>query len=74
MGYSWAWTGGRGQTGKGGKWAGRDDGGCTREGTPGRKGGKREWTGATVAAAPTLVQAAAAEVAPRGQCGGKGRR
>ena len=52
--------------------AGRDDGGCTREGTPGRKGGKREWTGATVAAAPTLVQAAAAEVAPRGQCGGKG--
>ena len=28
--------------------------------------------GATVAAAPTLVQAAAAEVAPRGQCCGEG--
>ena len=26
----------------------------------------------TVAAAPSLVQAAAAEVAPTGQCGGKG--
>ena len=58
--------------GQGRERAGRDVGGCTREGTPGRKGGKREWTGATVAAAPTLVQAAAAEVAPRGQCGGKG--
>ena len=29
-----------------------DDGGCTRQGTSGRKGGNREWTGATVAAAP----------------------
>ena len=52
--------------------AGRDVGGCAREGTPGREGGKREWTGATGAAAPTLVQAVAAGVAPTGQCGSKG--
>ena len=58
--------------GQGRERAGRDVGGCARKGTPGRKGVKREWMGATVAAAPTLVQAVAAEVAPTGQCGRKG--
>ena len=62
-------TGGQGRTGKGGKGqegAWRLD---MRRGT--RKGkDKRGRTGATVAAAPALVQAAAAGVAPTGQCGG----
>ena len=52
--------------------AGGDVGGLASEGTPGREGGKREWTGATVPAAPTLVQAVATGVAPTGQCGGTG--
>ena len=37
-----------------------------------RQRGKRGWAGATVAAAPTLVQAAAARVAPSGQRGAAG--
>ena len=52
--------------GQGRERAGRDVGDCARKGTAGRKGGKREWTGATVAAAPTLFQAVAAKVAPTG--------
>ena len=52
--------------------AGGDVRGCASKGTSGREGGKREWTGATVATVPTLVQAVAAGVAPTGQCGGEG--
>ena len=52
--------------------AGGDVRGWASEGTPGREGGEREWTRATVAAAPMLVQAVATGVARTGQCGGTG--
>ena len=60
-------TGGRGRTGKGGK---------GQTGTSGARhtmgAYERGWKGLTVAAAPTLVQAAAARVASTGQCSGTG--
>ena len=52
--------------------AGGGVGGFACDGAPGRERGKRGRTGATVAAAPTLLQAAAAGVAPTGQCRGAG--
>ena len=65
-------AGGRGRTSKGGKGQAGTSGAVHAKGHLAGKGGQRRWTGATVAAAPTLVQAVAAEVAPTGQCGSMG--
>ena len=64
-------TGGRELTGKGGKGQAGESGPAMRQGTKKGKGEKGR-AGATVAAAPTLVPAAAARVAPTGQHGGAG--